>query len=46
MRSNRLGQCEQVFTLCCIPMLHHCIGSGGVCFGSGEALCVVRALNW
>jgi hypothetical protein len=22
MRSNRPGQCEQVFSLCCIPELH------------------------
>jgi hypothetical protein len=36
-RSNRPGQSEQVFALCCIPMLHRCIGSGGVCFGSGGA---------
>ena len=37
MRSNRPGQSEQVFALCCIPILHCCIGSGGVCFGSGGA---------
>jgi hypothetical protein len=50
-RSNRLGQSEQVFALCCIPVLHCCIGSGGVCFGSGGAwicaggaLCGVRVL--
>jgi hypothetical protein len=35
-RSNRPGQSEQVFALCCIPMLHYCICSGGVCFGSRE----------
>jgi hypothetical protein len=46
MRSNRPGQSEQAFSLCGIPMLHHCIGSGGVCSGSGGALCVVRALDW
>jgi hypothetical protein len=52
-RSNHPGQSEQVFALCCIPMLHRCIGLGGVCFGSGGdcicaggALCVVRAFFW
>jgi hypothetical protein len=52
-RSNRPGQSEQVFALCCISMLHRCIGLGGECFGSegacicvGGALCVVRALDW
>jgi hypothetical protein len=35
-RSNRPGQSEQNFVLCCIPLLHCCIVSGGVCFGSGE----------
>jgi hypothetical protein len=35
-RSNRRGQSEQVFSLCCIPMLQCCICLGGVCFGSGE----------
>jgi hypothetical protein len=52
-QSNRPGQSEQVFSLCCIPMLHHCIGSGGVCFGSGEscicaggAVGVVPSLDW
>jgi hypothetical protein len=50
-RSNRPGQSEQFFALCCIPVLHCCICSGGVCFGSGGAcicaggaLCGVRAL--
>jgi hypothetical protein len=50
-RSNRPGQSEQVFALCCIPTLLCCICSGGVCFGSGGAcicaggaLCGVRAL--
>jgi hypothetical protein len=50
-RSNRPGQSEQVFALCCIPALHCYICSGGVCFGSGGAwicaggaLCGVRAL--
>jgi hypothetical protein len=33
--SNRPGQSEQFFALCCIPVLHCCICSGGVCFGSG-----------
>jgi hypothetical protein len=49
--SNRPVHVEQVFALCCIPVLHCCIGSGGVCFGSGGAcicaggaLCGVRAL--
>jgi hypothetical protein len=52
-RSNRPRQSEQVFALCCIPVLHCCICSGGVCFGSGGAclctggaLCDVRALLW
>jgi hypothetical protein len=51
--SKHPGQTEHVFALCCIPMLHRCIDSGGVCFGSevacicaGGALCVVRALDW
>jgi hypothetical protein len=35
--SNRPGHGEQIFALCCIPVLHCCIGSGGVCFGSGGA---------
>jgi hypothetical protein len=50
-RSNRPGQSEKVFALCCIPALHCCICSGGVCFASGGAcicaggaLCGVRAL--
>jgi hypothetical protein len=43
-RSNHPGQSEQVFALCCFPALHYCICSGGVCFGSGGALCGVRAL--
>jgi hypothetical protein len=29
-RSNRPGLGEQIFALCCIPVLHCCIGSGGV----------------
>jgi hypothetical protein len=46
-RSNRPGQSEQNFALCCIPLLHCCIVSGGVCFGSGRArICVVRVLDW
>jgi hypothetical protein len=52
-RSNRPGQSEQNFALRCIPVLHCCIGSGGVSFGSGGAcicaggaLCGVRALDW
>jgi hypothetical protein len=52
-RSNRPGQAEQNFALCCIAMLHCCIVSRGVCFGSGGAciyaggaLSVVRALDW
>jgi hypothetical protein len=36
MRSNHPVQSEQVFAFCCIAMLHRCIGSGGVCFGSRE----------
>jgi hypothetical protein len=36
-RSYRPGLSEQIFALCCIPVLHCCIGSGGVCFGSGGA---------
>jgi hypothetical protein len=36
-RSNRPGLGEQIFALCCIPVLHCCIGSGGVCFGLGGA---------
>jgi hypothetical protein len=43
-RSNHLGHVEHIFALCCIPLLHCCIGSRGVCFGSGEALCGVRSL--
>jgi hypothetical protein len=50
-RSNRPGQSEQFFAVCCIPVLHCCICSGGVCFGSGGAcicaggaLCGVRVL--
>jgi hypothetical protein len=50
-RSNRPGHGEQIFALCCIPVLHCCISSGGVCFGSGGAcicaggaLCGIRAL--
>jgi hypothetical protein len=39
-RSNRPGQSEQVFALCCIPELHCCICSGGVCCGSGELFVV------
>jgi hypothetical protein len=35
-QSNRPGQAEQNFALCCIHMLHCCIVSGGVCFGSRE----------
>jgi hypothetical protein len=35
--SNRPGQSEQFFALCCIPVLHCCICSRGVCFGSGAA---------
>jgi hypothetical protein len=49
--SNRPGLCEQIFALCCIPVLHCCIDSGEVCFGSGGAcicaggaFCGVRAL--
>jgi hypothetical protein len=52
-RSNRLRQFEQVFALCCIPELHCCMCSGGVCCGSGGAcicaggaLCGVRVLLW
>jgi hypothetical protein len=52
-RSNRPGQSEQFFALCCIPVLHCCICSGGVCSGSGAAcicaggaLCGVRASLW
>jgi hypothetical protein len=36
-RSNRPGQSEQVFALCCSPVLHCCIFAGG-------ALCGVRSL--
>jgi hypothetical protein len=50
-RSNRPGQCEQFFALCCIPVLYCCICSWGVCFVSGGAcicaggaLCGVRVL--
>jgi hypothetical protein len=35
-RSNRPGLGEQIFALCCIPVLHCCISSGGVCFSSGS----------
>jgi hypothetical protein len=52
-RSNRPGQSEQFFALCCIPLLHCCISLGRVCFGSGGAyICAggtlfgVRALVW
>jgi hypothetical protein len=52
-RSNRPGHGEQIFALCCIPVLHWCISLGGVCFGSGGvcicaggALRGVRALVW
>jgi hypothetical protein len=52
-RSNRPGQSEHVFNPRCIPMLDFSIGSRGLCFGlggacicAGEALCVVRALDW
>jgi hypothetical protein len=52
-RSNPPRQSEQVFALCCIPMVHCCIGSRGVWFGpggacicAGGALCVVRPLDW
>jgi hypothetical protein len=39
-RSNRPGQSEQFFALCCIPVFHCCICSGGVCFGSGgDCIC-------
>jgi hypothetical protein len=41
-RSNRPGQSEQVFALCCIPALHCCICPGGVCFGSGGACICAR----
>jgi hypothetical protein len=41
-RSNRPGQGEQDFALCCIPMLHSYIGSGGVSFGSGGACICAR----
>jgi hypothetical protein len=51
--SNRPGQSEQVFAFCCSPVLHCCICSGGVFFGSGGAcicaggaLCGVRASIW
>jgi hypothetical protein len=52
-RSNHPGQSEQIFALCCIPVLHCCIclgevcfGSGGACICAGGALCGVRALVW
>jgi hypothetical protein len=48
-----LGKVSRFFALCCILVLHCCIGSGGVRFGSrgacicaGGALCGVRALVW
>jgi hypothetical protein len=44
-RSNRPGLSEQIFALCCIPVLHCRIGSGGVCFGSGgSCICAGGAL--
>jgi hypothetical protein len=36
MRSNRPGQSEQVFALCCIAMLHCCNGSGECALAQGE----------
>jgi hypothetical protein len=39
-RSNRPGQCEQVFALYCIPALHCCIRPGGVVLVQGEFACV------
>jgi hypothetical protein len=41
-RSNCPGHSEQNFALCCILMLHSCIGSRGVCFGSGGSLHMCR----
>jgi hypothetical protein len=41
-RSNRPGQSEQFFALCCFPVLLCCICLGGVCFGSGGSLHMCR----
>jgi hypothetical protein len=35
-QSNRPGQSEQDFALCCIPVVHCCIGSGAACICAGE----------
>jgi hypothetical protein len=35
-RSNRPRRSEQVFALCCISMLHYCIGSGGCALAQGS----------
>jgi hypothetical protein len=35
-RSNRPGQSEQFFSLCCIPVLHCCICSGECALAQGE----------
>jgi hypothetical protein len=44
-RSNRPGQAEQNFALCCILMSNCYLVSGGVCFGSGRAcICAGGAL--
>jgi hypothetical protein len=44
-RSNRPGQSEQNFDLCCFPVLHCCISSWGVCFAQGSLhMCRGRSL--
>jgi hypothetical protein len=45
MWSNCPGQCEQDFALCCIPMLHHCIDSGGCALAQGELAYVQGELS-